>query len=107
MRLRIDFGKYGPKEEISWWQPLDAFPKLLRYGGKKWEWLMYGKDESGVYGRILIFVPLSTCDPNYYVDMPDFDEMLGVRGDDKCQCGAIHTSFPDAHMFFCPKWTKF
>lgn len=107
MRFRVDFGESGPKKEISWYQSLESFPKLLRQGGKKWEWFMYDKDKSGMYDYVLIFVPLPTYDPNYCVDMPDIDEMLGVRGGDKCECGAIYTSFPNAHMFFCPKWIKF
>jgi hypothetical protein len=105
MRLRVDFGTHGKRREIVWWQPLEDFPKLFQFEGKKWEWFMYDADKSGHVDFILTYSELPSYDPNFYADMDDFDEKFGHRLD-PCQCGAKYTSFPQIHLFFCPQWKK-
>lgn len=105
MRLRIDFGTHGARKEISWWQSLDDFPKIFSYAGKKYEWFMYDKDASGQVDWVLLYTQMPTYDPNYYADMPSWESLFGDR-EDKCECGAIYTSFPQIHLFYCKKWTK-
>jgi hypothetical protein len=105
MRLRVDFGQIARKE-VNWYSPLDDFPRLLSYNGKRYEWFMYDKDKSGQLDYILTFAELPTYDPNYYAEMEDFETMFGGAMGIQCECGAIYTGFPQAHMFYCKKWRK-
>jgi hypothetical protein len=106
MKLRIDFGQIARKE-VNWYNSLEDFPKLLSYHGKRYEWFMYDKDKSGQTDYILTFSELPTYDPNYYAEMEDFDAIFGGAMGIQCECGAIYTSFPQFHMFYCKKWRKF
>lgn len=93
--------------EINWYKSLDDFPKLIKFLGRNYEWFFYDKDLSGKADMILTFSELPSYDPNYGVLCTDWHELFESNGwQGGCQCGARHTSFPDFHMFFCPKWTK-
>jgi hypothetical protein len=105
MKLRIHLGQTH-KKEVSWWDRLDLFPSLLKYQGKNYEWFCYDTDPSGQVDSILNFSELPSYDPNYSVNCVLWTDMFKESELD-CQCGSIHTSFPQIHMFFCPKWTKF
>ena len=103
MRLTINFGHHGTKKEVNWYRDLMEFPKLIRFQGLKWEWAMYntiGEDSE------LTFSQIPTYDPNFYTDMPSFEDMFEWGQSDKCVCGAVYTSFPWDHMRFCGKWIK-
>lgn len=104
-RLIINFGYPGTKKDANWYKNLMDFPKLIKFQGICWEWVSYnsvGNDYE------LFFAKIPTYDPNFYVDMPSFEEMFEFGGADrdKCCCGAAHTSFSFDHMRFCPKWVK-
>jgi hypothetical protein len=107
MYLTVTFGLDGPTRQVSWDQPVDKFPKLLRYGGKKWEWVAYDQDPTNKSAYVLLFSELPTYDPSYYVDMEDFEEKFFGYVAEGCSCGAIHSrSFPFDHMRYCVKHTK-
>ena len=106
MRLRIDFGVNGARKEVGWYKSLDDFPHFFTYGGKKWEWAAYDRDFSGDIDYVLIYSEIPHFDPNYYTDMPSWESIFGIRTSNGCECGSIYTSFPQAHMFYCPMWRK-
>jgi hypothetical protein len=101
MKLTINFGHNGTKKEVNWYRDLMDFPKLMRFQSAKWEWAMYhntGPDYE------LTFSQIATYDPNYYVDMPSFEDMFEWGVNDKCECGAIYTSFAWDHLRYCKKY---
>ncbi len=103
MKLTLNFGLNGAKKQIDWYRDLMDFPKLIRFQNAKWEWAIYsnvGKDYE------LTFSQIPTYDPSFYVDMPSFEDMFEWGATDRCQCGAVYSSFSWDHMRFCPKWTK-
>src|SRR5208282_4593426 len=106
MKLTINFGHNGIKKEVNWYRDLMDFPKLIRFSGSKWEWAMYhnvGNDYE------LTFSQIPTYDPNFYADMPSFEDMFEWANVDKCVCGSAYSSFSWDHMRFCPKhksWDK-
>jgi hypothetical protein len=105
MRLRVDFGP-NIRKEVNWYSALDDFPKFMTYAGKRYEWFMYDRDPNKQVDYVLSFSELPSFDPNYYVEMEDFDLMFGGSMGIKCECGAIYTSFPQIHMFMCKLWRK-
>ena len=103
MTLIVRFGM-DIKKEVNWYKDMMAFPKFIRFQGKKWEWAMYN-----TIGSVneLTFAQLHTYDPNFYIDMESFEEMFEWGSNsDKCECGANYTSFSFDHMRYCKKWTK-
>jgi hypothetical protein len=100
MKLVINFGHNGIKKEVDWYRQLMDFPKLIRFSGSKWEWAMY-HNVGSTYE--LTFSQIATYDPNYYVDMPSFEDMFEWGVTDKCVCGAIYSSFQWDHLRYCPK----
>lgn len=100
MRIIVNFGVNGPKKEVHWYSDLLDFPKLFNFQGHKWEWFMY--NNAGNYYE-LTYSEIPTYDPNYYVDMPNFEDMFLWNENDKCECGAVYTSFNWDHMRFCKK----
>ena len=105
MKLRVLFGS-NYAEEVAWWKPIDSFPVLIRYKNKNYEWFAYDKDYTGKVDTVLMFSELPTYDPNYGVMCAVWNDMF-VEDNNSCKCGAKHTSFPNGHMFFCPKWSRF
>lgn len=100
MKLIINFGYGGSKKQVDWYRDVMDFPKLLRFQGNKWEWAIYhnvGKDYE------LTFSQIPTYDPNFYVDMPSFEDMFEFNLD-KCVCGSIYSSFAWDHLRYCPRW---
>lgn len=103
MKLDLVFGSNGLKKSVDWYQPLEAFPKLLMFRGKKWEWAVYSETSPAVWE--LVFSELPTYDPNFYAsEYSVFEDMFEKTND--CCCGAIFSSFPWDHMRMCPKWVK-
>jgi len=100
MKLVINFG-LNIKKEVYWYKDVMDFPKLIRFNGNKWEWSMY---QSSGNGYDLIFSQVATYDPNYYVDMPSFEEMFEWDSTNKCECGAIYSSFNWDHLRYCSRW---
>lgn len=101
MKLFIIFGYGTPKKEVNWYRDLMDFPKLIRYSGSKWEWAMYHNIGSDYE---LTFSQIATYDPNFYADMPGFEDMFEWGNVDKCECGAAYSGFTFDHMRFCKKW---
>jgi hypothetical protein len=68
---------------------------------------MYGDDHTHKVDHICWFSEVATYDPNWYATTyTNIDNLLSDGHGSKCECGAIYTSFPHAHMLFCPKWSK-
>jgi hypothetical protein len=108
MKLRIDFGM-NKRREVTFYGELDIFPTALIFEGDKYEWFMYQNDSSGTYDKILQFSPMKQYDPRWLqcVDFHErFESGWGSKKNNGCECGAIHTSFPQIHMFYCPQWKK-
>lgn len=104
MRLKFNFGHIESKE-VHWWKPLDDIPKIIKFLGRNYEWVLYDKDITGAVDTILTYAELPIYDPNFGVDCTTWQEMFG-EDTGGCQCGAAYTSFPGGHMFFCRRWTK-
>lgn len=108
MRLRLDFG-LDKRREVSWTGDVSSFPNAIEFEGVKYEWFMYQKDNSGHYEYILKFSPMKAHDTRWYwcVDFKErFENSWGSRKNNGCECGAVHTSFPQVHMFYCPEFKK-
>lgn len=103
MKLRIDFGLYGPRKEVTWWQPLEDFPTGLFYDNQRWTWSIYKDDPYKAYDKILTFELMAIGDQRWY-NCTDFQARFGFNSG--CECGSIHTSAPQFHMFYCPMWRK-
>lgn len=104
MKLRVDFGLNGPKREIAWWDALSSFPKYFSLDGKKWEWVLYDKDPSRNYDHILTYSEITSKDRSFNEPMEDFD--IKFTNTEKCECGALYSSFPWDHMRFCKLWRR-
>ena len=104
MRIRVQFG-FAHVKEVYWYKPIENFPHIIKFLGKNYEWVMYDKDLTGKVDTILIFSEIPSYDPNYNVYCPIWSDMYK---DDwmACECGADFTSFPNFHMFYCRKWTR-
>lgn len=109
MRIKLIFGSDTQlNREVSWDNPITSFPSLVYSRGRKWEFVVYELDpDLNVdflchFGEILSYHSLYNS--TAYVDI---DKKFGFDGESKCQCGAIHTSFPNGHMFFCSQWSPF
>ncbi len=104
MRITIRFG-FDHKKEVSWYQDIMDFPKLMKFNGKRWEWFSYQKDPNSSWNDYeLTFSELPVYDPSYYSDMKSFEEMFeGAKGDG-CECGAAFSSFKWDHMRLCKLW---
>lgn len=108
MKLILQFGINEPKRQINWWNQIKEFPHLVLYKGKKWEFVMYDEDPSKQVDYICMFGEIQSYDPNWHATIyADISGYLDSGPGGKCECGSIYTSFPQSHMFFCPKWTKY
>lgn len=106
MNVRFNFGSFPPVE-ANWWGSMEYFPKLVIYKDKKWEFVMYGNDLSGNYDQVCTFSEVHSFDPNWHaVPYTNIDYLFVNQNDNGCECGSVHTSFPNHHMFFCKKWSK-
>lgn len=105
MKLKLQFGLSEPKREVSWWKPIKDFPYLVLYRSTKWEFVTYDKDSTGQVDYLCIFSEVLPNDPNWHGTFEDISHMFDSYGK-RCECGAIYTSFPNFHMFFCSKYTK-
>jgi hypothetical protein len=106
MVIKVKFGSRGKEFLLDWPNSISSFPKIVTYEGGMWEWTTYDKS---IDKDVDWFIILSPLDPYYvtgrfgYLDKVDFDEILQKHQTQRCLCGAKHTSFPQIHMFFCPK----
>lgn len=107
MKLKLQFGQFEPKRELNWWQGVRDFPNLVLYKSKKWEFFMYDQDPSMQCDYICYFSEINPQNPIWNNRFQDIDPLFETGWGGKCECGAAYTSFPNAHMFFCRKWTKF
>lgn len=106
MRLALQFGLAEPIREINWWQPVSSFYPLVLYKGKKYEFVTWDEDLTKKVDYICVFAEVRSFDPTWYATTyENIDNLLGL-GAGGCECGAIYTSFPQFHMFFCPRWSK-
>lgn len=107
MRLSLKFGMAEPTRQCNWWQHITKFPYLVLYKGRKYEFVMYDEDPSGQVDYICRFSEVPSYDPNWHATIyQDIDHLFDEGYGEKCACGAAYTSFPQIHMFFCPKWSK-
>lgn len=107
MRLRLQFGLNEPLKEINWWKGVKEFPNLVIYKDKKWEFFAYDKDPSNLVDYHCVFSEVPTYDPNWHATVyENIDYLLGSSIKGECECGAVHTEFPQIHLSFCPKWSK-
>ena len=105
MRIKIQFGLNEPLREAKWYQPIEMFPTLVLYKGKKWEFFMYGEDPAKLVDLICTFSEVMTYDPNWYATTyVNIDDLFNIGYGANCQCGAIYSGIPWDHMLFCPKW---
>lgn len=104
MRVVVEFNPHGGREEITWFRPIDEFPKILRWQGNVYEFIMFAPN--GYYSSTdytFHFSEIKVYGAKYY-EIPSFVDMFR-SGSNECQCGAKHDRhFPNVHMFLCPKW---
>jgi len=103
MRLKVQFGFIDAKE-VSWYDHIDNFPRIIKFLGRNYEWFMYDKDPSGKVDMILTFSEIPNYDPNYDVFCPEWNDLFGNKRLD-CECGASYSSFPWDHLRYCPLWS--
>lgn len=107
MKLTLQFGLNEPKRIVNWWQHITDFPVLVLFKNEKWEFVMYGADDTKQTEYICHFSPVKGYDPNWHATTyVDISNMLTNTYGTNCECGAIYTSSQNHHMFFCPKWQK-
>jgi len=104
LKIDVVFGQKEPKK-VTWYRPILDFPNLIKYDGKKWQWFAYHKVDTYITDYVFNFAEIPPYDPVYHTDIPTFEDLFDLPKD-SCQCGAIHTSFPGMHMFYCPKWSR-
>lgn len=106
MKLKIEFGHNGSQRIFNWYRDVEDFPHLIKHNGKNWAWIMYDTDKTGHADYVLFYSEVPAYDLEYGIYAKTLDEILGGSLDNSCECGAIYTSFPNHHMFFCPKWSR-
>lgn len=109
MKIKCEFGLWDGHETITWYRDIADFPKLLRYQGDLYEFVMYKEEDIGHPVDYTFTFSKTSKAVVKYSDVPVFREMFAhcfIRSDD-CQCGAKHDKDnPKYHMFFCPKNKK-
>lgn len=103
MRVKVTFGSNGVEKEVIWKEKIKDFPQLVKFNGKRWQWIVYDSVDNINY--TLIYSEIPTYDPNHYADMDDF-EVLFPSSQIICECGAKYGSFSWDHMRMCKLWTK-
>lgn len=107
MRLRMNFGSESPID-IQWGGDRVAlFPNLVKYKGKKWEFIFYDAALSGEVDYDFMFSEIYSDDPNFYsTEYVNIDYMFD-NGSNECECGSMHDiNSPTGHMFFCKLWRR-
>ncbi len=108
MKLGLKFGHNEPLREVLWWNTVDKFFPLVKFKGRKWEFVMWDVDQTGATDYELFFREVNQHDSMWdRLDYQDIAYLIGSDPDNKCTCGSVYTSFPNIHMFYCSKWTKF
>lgn len=105
MKLGLRFGALEPQRNINWRQQVTDFPYLVLYKGNKYEFIMYGDDNTKQVDYICHFGELKSTNPAWNKKFEDISRYLD-DGPNKCECGAIYSSFPWDHMRFCKQWSK-
>jgi hypothetical protein len=103
MRIRIEFGS-DAAEVVPWYKTIPDFPKLLRYQGNVWEFVLYQEDTTYQTDYIFNFSRIVNY-PGKYYEIPSFTDMFLNPLDNDCECGAKYDrDNPMHHMFMCRKW---
>lgn len=106
MRLALKFGNDEQLRHMGWWNPIGNFPTLVKYNGKKWEFVMYDTDKTGVADNILYFSQLASYDPNWHATtFQDIEHLLDRIWGPTCECGKDKHKFT-SHSHWCPKGKK-
>jgi hypothetical protein len=105
MKITVDFSPHGGKEETSWFRDISDFPKLLRWQGAVYEFVMY--NQNGFWPSTDYTFNFSET-KNYtqkYYEIASFSEMFRSGSGSGCQCGAKYDKGnPQHHMFYCPNF---
>jgi hypothetical protein len=108
MKIRLQFGLIEPHRDINWYQTITDFPHFVLYKGDKWQFEMYGSDPFQNIDYVCYFSPVRKDNPLYTSQAyENIDQLINPGWGTKCECGAIYTSAPQIHMFFCPLWKKY
>jgi hypothetical protein len=100
VRIKIDFGLLGTTETVNWYKDIADFPRLLRYQGNVYEFVMYQPTIGGYYDHIFTFSLTTYYGVSFY-EVPSFVDLFGSFKNNSCQCGAkFDKDFPNIHMFF-------
>lgn len=106
MRIALRFGNTDPIRYMGWWNPISQFPKLVKYKGKKWEFVMYDEDHTGNADKIFHFGELHSYDPNWdATTYQDIENLLDKIYGPQCECGKDMHKFT-SHSDWCPKGKK-
>lgn len=107
MKLSLRFGHAEPNRTVNWWQPVQNFPYLVLHKNRKWEFAIYDEDPSKQVDYICHFKEIHPHNSLWSnTDYKNIDHLFDDGFGGPCQCGSAYTSFPQIHMFFCPKWSK-
>ena len=66
MKLKLQFGLAEPARLVNWWQTITDFPTLVLYKNKKWEFVMYGPDQTRQVEHICYFSEIATTNPLWH-----------------------------------------
>lgn len=106
------FGLYEKSELVTWYKPLDEFPKFCKYDNRFWGWVFYDKDHNGIADQVLTLsehkesaVPIDIFGVPFPVT--DLELMFNLKSSSalKCECGT-DTYGCGKHSDYCPKYEK-
>lgn len=80
------------------------FPRMARWKGDVYEWIMHENDPAKKVDWILHFARCYNYDKIQQIS--EFDELFPYAQKPRCECGALHTSFPQFHMTYCPEFNN-
>lgn len=108
MKIRIEFGFSDGTENVNWYRDIADFPKLLRYQGDVYEFVMYAPTGYGHPADYIFNFSKTKYYKARWEDIPVFRDMFGYPSwDSSCKCGAKHDKGnPNYHYPFCDKYKK-
>lgn len=105
MRIELRFGNTDIRH-VTWYNSIGAFPTLVNYAGKKWEFVMYEDGKVDGIDKILHFSRLNSYDPNFHATTyQDIEYLLDKVYGPNCECGKDKHNFT-SHSDWCPKGKK-
>lgn len=101
--VEVDLGEHMEVQRVRFDGEFEAFPRFIRFAGKRYEMVMHETSTTGVVDWKLFYGEIPAFDPAYWNDGVNLEDLLHIPKS-FCECGAKYTSFPNTHMFYCSLW---